>query len=136
MPINVTVTEQCSRCKRKEQVTIRSDQVEVFEKREEERKLDEQAVLDFVASRQEADRYKLPDLVVVFKGRVQMLSQVCDAHCTKTVQNGIDALFREHQPRQPRQAKAKSNGADADTKDKKAQNKDSKDKKTATAPAG
>jgi hypothetical protein len=143
MAIDVTVTEQCGRCKRKEQVTIKSDQVEAFEKKDEERKEYEQSVIEFVESRQEADRHKLPDLVVIFKGKVQMISQVCDAHCAKTVQNGIEALFREHKPRKPRTKKASpGNGQDAKDaggKDDKKAAKGGKakdDKKTATPPAG
>jgi hypothetical protein len=101
MAIDVAVTEQCSRCKRKEQVTISSDKVPEFEARQEAEKAQEQAVIDFV----EANKGKLPDLVVIFKGKVQMLSSVCDAYCTKTVQNGVDTLFREHKPRKPRTKK-------------------------------
>lgn len=101
MAIEVTVTEQCDRCKRKEQVTISSDKVAEFEARAESHMAQQAAVKDFV----DAQNGKLPDLVVIFKGKVSMLSNVCDAFCTKTVANGLDILFREHKPRKPRAKK-------------------------------
>jgi uncharacterized metal-binding protein YceD (DUF177 family) len=116
MAIDVTVTEQCKRCKRKEQVTISSDKVAEFEAKAEATKAHEQAVIDFV----EANQGKLPDLVVIFKGKTQMLSSVCDAYCAKTVQNGVDVLFREHKPRKPRTQK---------TPEEKAANKAAKEAK-------
>jgi hypothetical protein len=131
MAIDVAVTEQCARCKRKEQITISSDKVPEFEARQEAVKEHEQAVIQFA----EANKGKLPDLVVIFKGKVQMLSQICDAHCTKTVQNNVDALFREHKPRAPRKPKpASGNGADA--KDASAKDDKKDDKKGAQAKGG
>lgn len=132
MAIDVSVTEQCARCKRKEQITISSDKVPEFEARQEATKEHEQAVIDFV----EANQGKLPDLVVIFKGKVQMLSQICDAHCTKTVQNNVDALFREHKPRKQKTPEereaaraAKAAKAEADAKAKAAAGNGTKDDK-------
>jgi hypothetical protein len=101
MAIDVTVTEQCGRCKRKERVVIKSDQIEAFEQKERDAEQSRNAVETFVADNTD----KLPDLVVIFKGKVQMISQVCDAHCAKTVQNTLDTLFREPKPRKPRAKK-------------------------------
>ena len=151
MAIDVHVTEQCHRCKRKEQITISSDKVPEFEQRQVASKTHEQAVIDFA----EANKGKLPDLVVIFKGKVQMLSQICDAHCAKTVQNSVDSLFREHKPRvqktpeeraaarvakakkveeeEKAQAAAASNGANDD---KKTPAKGGKGNKPAAPPAG
>ena len=98
MAIDVHVTEQCHRCKRKEQITISSDKVGEFEQKQVEAKARQSLVEQFVAEQ----KGQLPDLVVIFKGKVKMLSQICDAHCTSTVQNNVDALFREHKPRQPK----------------------------------
>jgi hypothetical protein len=95
MAIPVTVTKQCGRCKRKEHVTISSDQVAAFEKAEEEHAARRTKVNRFVEENGDA----LPDLVVIFKGKVQMISEVCDAYCARTVQNNIDPLFRERKPR-------------------------------------
>ena len=129
MPIDVTVTERCHRCKRKEQITISSDKIEEFEQKDAAAKAHEQSVIDFV----EANKDKLPDLVVIFKGKVQMLSSICDAYCTKTVQNGVDTLFREHKPRKPRTQKTpEEKAADKAAKEAKAKadaDKAAKDKK-------
>jgi hypothetical protein len=123
MAIDVAVTTKCDRCKRKEQVTISSDKVAEYEALQEAEKAHQQAVIDFVASTQEADRHKLPDLVVIFKGKVQMLSNVCDAYCAKTVQNSLDVLFREAKPRKPRKKREDTKDAPKDAP------KDAKDKK-------
>ena len=117
MAIDVTVTEQCDRCKRKEQVTIPSDKIEQFEAKQQAAEDYKKAVVDFVQSTQEADRFKLPDLVVIFKGKVMMLSNVCDAYCAKTVQNNLDVLFREAKPRKPRKKKEKTEGPKDSAKD-------------------
>lgn len=101
MAIDVTVTEQCNRCKRKAQIIISSDKLAAYEEKDAQHVANKSTVDDFVRE----NEGKLPDLVIIFKGKVQMLSQVCDAHCAKTVQNGVDALFREHKPRKPRQQK-------------------------------
>ena len=145
MAIDVTVTEQCDRCKRKEQVTIPSDKIGEFEARAEAQAAYMARVNQFVTE----NASELPDLVVIFKGKVQMLSNVCDAYCAKTVLNGVDMLFREHKERKPRQkrtpeekaaakaakeAKAKGNGKDdakVDDKPAKGKGKD----KTAATPA-
>jgi len=104
MAIDVTVTEQCDRCKRKEQVTISSDKLGEFEERQEKQDRDRSKVQSFVDENVGA----LPDLVVIFKGKVHMLSNVCDAYCAKTVQNNLDVLFREAKPRKPRKKKDKT----------------------------
>ena len=114
MAIDVAVTTQCDRCKRKEQVVISSDKVAEYEAKKEAEKAQQQAVIEFV----EKNKGKLPDLVVIFKGKAQMLSNVCDAYCAKTVQNNLDILFREAKPRKPRKKKD-TTAKDADKKDDK-----------------
>lgn len=101
MAIDVTVTEQCDRCKRKEQIVVSSDKVVEFEARGVEAAARRDNVNAFV----QANKGKLPDLVVIFKGKVTMLSNVCDAYCAKTVTNGMDVLFREYKERKPREKK-------------------------------
>jgi len=101
MAIDVTVTEQCDRCKRKEQVTIPSDKVGEFEQRAAEAERRKQVVQAFVDEHKDG----LPDLVVIYKGTVQMLGNVCDAYCDKTVQNTLAPLFREPKERKPRTKK-------------------------------
>jgi hypothetical protein len=125
MAIEVTVTEQCGRCKRKEQVTIPSDQIEAFEQKEQKQVADRERVEAFIKE----NAGNLPDLVVIFKGKVRMTSQVCDAHCAKTVVNSLDTLFREPKPRKPRTKKTVKEGKSSK------KNKDSEDK-AATAPTG
>ena len=129
MPIDVTVTEHCHRCKRKEQITISSDKIDEFEQKDAAAKAHEQSVVEFV----ESHKGHLPDLVVIFKGQVQMLSNVCDAYCAKTVQNGVDTLFREHKQRKPRTQKTpEEKAADKAAKEAKAKaeaDKAAKDKK-------
>ena len=132
MAIDVTVTEQCGRCKRKEQITISSDKVSEFEQRQVAEKQHEQNVIDFV----EANQGKLPDLVVIFKGKVQMTSAVCEAHCTKTVQNNVDALFREHKPRAPRKPKPKDDDAATNASAGNGTKDDKKDTSAATPAKG
>ncbi|MBU1891258.1 hypothetical protein KJ782_07310 [Patescibacteria group bacterium] len=142
MAIQVTVTEQCSRCQRKEDIQISSDDLAAFEARAEAQKAAKQRVVEFA----EDHPGQLPDLVVIFNGQVYTFSTVCDAHCKSPVQNAIEGLFRERQPRKPRgprkspeehSAAAKtpeaepSNGAKSDSK-----KTDKKGSKTATAPAG
>jgi hypothetical protein len=101
MPIDVTVTEQCDRCKRKEQITIPSDKIAEFEARAEAQAAERARVEQFV----EENKGQMPDLVVIFKGEVQTLSNVCDAYCAKTVKNGLEIMFREPKQRKPRQEK-------------------------------
>jgi hypothetical protein len=139
MAIDVTVTEQCDRCKRKEQVTIPSDRIGEFERRQIEAQEHQAKVTQFVQDNEGA----LPDLVVIFKGKVQMLSNVCDAYCAKTVQNNVDVLFREVKPRKPRkkkdktEAKSEGNGKTEEAKaDDKATKRKGKSKAAASAPAG
>lgn len=128
MAIDVTVTESCNRCKRKEQVTISSDKVGEFEARHDQHVANKSTVDDFVRE----NEGKLPDLVVIFKGKVQMLSKVCDAYCTKTVQNGVDTLFREHKVRKPRRQMTEEEKAAAKVaKDAQAATKTAKEAKEA-----
>lgn len=101
MAIDVTVTEQCDRCKRKEQVVISSDKVAEFEAKAAEAAGRRSTVEDFVREHKDA----LPDLVVIFKGKVTMLSNVCNAYCAKTVANGMEVLFREYKERKQREKK-------------------------------
>jgi hypothetical protein len=122
MAIDVTVTEQCDRCKRKEQVVISSDKVAEFEAKAAEAAARRGTVDQFVRDNQD----KLPDLVVIFKGKVTMLSNVCDAYCAKTVINGLDVLFREYKERKPREKK---------TPEEKAAAKAAKEQKAAAATA-
>lgn len=103
MAIDVTVSTQCDRCKRKETVTISSDKLEEFELRHSEEEAQQQAVNDFVAEHKDA----LPDLVVILKGEVTMFNNVCDAHCVKPIRNHLDLIFKEREPRKPRKKKAK-----------------------------
>lgn len=115
MAIDVTVTEQCDRCKRKEQIVISSDKLEEFEAKQQKAVAVRENVEQFV---QEND---LPDLVVIFKGEVKMLSNVCDAHCAKPVKNNVETLFREHKERKPR---SKKNGKSAEGSEDKENVKD------------
>lgn len=105
MAIDVTVVEQCDRCKRKERIIISSDKLAEFEAKQHKAVALREAVQEFVETNE------LPDLVVIFKGQVRMLSNVCDAHCAKPVKNNIDTLFREHKERKPRTKKAKNGDA-------------------------
>jgi hypothetical protein len=128
MAIDVTVTTQCDRCKRKEQVVISSDKVAEFEERQARDEEARKTVENFVVEHGE-----LPDLVVIFKGKVQMLSNVCDAHCAKTVENNLETMFRVAKPRKPRTKKTPEEKAEAKAaKDAKSNGK--KDKKSAAPP--
>ena len=101
MAIDVTVTEQCSRCRRKAQITIPSDKVGEFEQRQAEEDRQEQVVRAFA----EDNKGKLPDLVIIYKGNVSVLSSICDAFCEKTVSNLLVPIFREPKERKPRTKK-------------------------------
>jgi hypothetical protein len=101
MAIDVAVTEQCSRCRRKAQIVIPSDKVGEFEQKQAEENRQEQNVRTFVAEQKGA----LPDLVIIYKGNVTVLSTVCDAFCAKTVTNLLVPIFREPKERKPRTQK-------------------------------
>lgn len=119
MAIDVTVKQQCSRCKREVELTISSDELAEFEAQVSKGSEQEQAIRNFVEAND------MPDLVVIFKGEVQVFSEVCAAHCEKPVTNSIGNIFREPKPR-GRKASA-ANGKKADTKKadtKKAKKKD------------
>jgi hypothetical protein len=107
MGMNVKIGHSCDRCKRQEEIEIDSDKIADLQAKE---KMKQQTRLDiekFFSGLGEG----APDLVVLFKGKVQTTSNICDAHCVKPVQNQLENAFRVSQPRKPRAKKDKTTAA-------------------------
>jgi hypothetical protein len=124
--MEVKITKSCDRCKRREEIPIDSEKIPELEAKDAEQKSMQDKIRQFF----ETMGGGTPDLVVIFKGKVQITSNICDAHCVKPVQNQLENVFREAKPRQPR-----TKNADKD-KSGKGKNAGGKGKGAAAPPAG
>ena len=105
MAIDVTVKTKCDRCARESDKVISSDAVSAFEL-ELKAKSSGVTALENLAAELKSEG-KLPDLVVIHRGKVQVQGTVCTAHCDKPVANNLELIFREPKARKPRSKKVK-----------------------------
>jgi len=123
--MKVTITEQCGRCKRTAPLEVDLTEASAIEAKQDERKKKCTEIHRFLNETKPED---MPDLIVYFKGHVQVTDQICDTFCAETIQSTLDkVLFRPIDPttRKPREKRDPSEkNLESRVKDKKPSKKD------------
>ena len=110
----VTIEERCSRCKRGSSRQVDSAEIPALEADVQARK---DAIAKFQELLNQAQIPNLPDVIVLFKGKMTTIDKVCES-CVSTVQNHFESVFKEidpskRKPRQPKEKKAAPPAAEA-----------------------
>jgi hypothetical protein len=127
--MKVTITDKCDRCKREAPKEVDSADIPKLEAAAEKREKAQEAIANSFTELKATYGDAVPDLVVVYRGKVQTIGKVCDAFCDKTVKNQIAAMFKDMDVSK-RKPKAKKSDQPKDDK------KDAKGGKTKKAGSG
>lgn len=123
--MKVTITEQCGRCKRTAPREVELTEASALEAKENVRA---KMRADLEKYLRELPAGDTPDLIVYFKGTVQMTDKICDTFCAETIKSTLEkVLFRPIDPttRKPREKKEPSEKMpNSKVKEKKPSKKD------------
>lgn len=127
--MKVTITEACGRCKRTAPREVELTEAAAIEAKQDARKKKQEDIARYFTNEADpASAANMPDLIVYFKGTVQMTDKICDAFCAETIKTTLEkVLFRPIDPttRKPREKKEPSEKTpDSKVKEKKPSKKD------------
>lgn len=114
--MKVNVTDKCHRCKREAPREVDHTEVDAIAAAEQSRLEVAKHVSELLKGAETENADAMPDLIVFFRGQIQIIPQVCEPFCEKTIRNSIDSMFKDISERKGR---PKGNGTKA-KKDAKA----------------